>query len=163
MTNDRRALGFFSAESSASPGWPADGVAALYLAGMVVDRGARGRGVGELILRGCAAEAERSGSAFVRLDCHIGTRGHARITSDTASSSGAESSSIPGTKDVSTSSRSTRAAGSCPEIDRGRLLTPDSVPRRSLFLDQLHEESVELRVSSRIDDLRSARHGRVAP
>ena len=66
------AVAFFSLDPSPSPWWPADGEPALYLAGMVVGRPARGRGIGGRIIRWCAAEAERRGCRFVRLDCHAG-------------------------------------------------------------------------------------------
>jgi GNAT superfamily N-acetyltransferase len=66
------AVGFFSLDPFPSPWWPADGVAALYLAGMVVSRSARGRGVGRRIIEWCAAEAARLGRQWVRLDCHAG-------------------------------------------------------------------------------------------
>lgn len=64
-------VGFFSLDSS-SPWWPTDGVSALYLAGMVVDRGAKGRGVGDLIIDWCASVARRRGRGHLRLDCHAG-------------------------------------------------------------------------------------------
>jgi GNAT superfamily N-acetyltransferase len=64
------AVGFFSLDPAASPWWPADGVPALYLAGMVVSHSARGRGVGGFIIRWCVSEASSLGCRFVRLDCH---------------------------------------------------------------------------------------------
>lgn len=66
------AIGFFSLEVSPSLWWPADGCPALYLAGMVVARSARGRGIGSFIIEWCAAEAARLGRKCVRLDCHAG-------------------------------------------------------------------------------------------
>jgi GNAT superfamily N-acetyltransferase len=68
------AVGFFSLDASPSPWWPDDGVPALYLAGMVVARSARGRGVGSFILRWALAEAARLGRHCVRLDCHADNR-----------------------------------------------------------------------------------------
>ena len=65
-------VGFFSLDPSPSPWWPADGVPAVYLAGMVVAPSARGRGVGGFIIRWSAAEAGRRGCRCVRLDCHAG-------------------------------------------------------------------------------------------
>lgn len=67
-----RAVGYFGLEPTPSPWWPADGVPALYLGGMVVAAAARGRGVGGFAVRWCAAEAGRRGCRFVRLDCHAG-------------------------------------------------------------------------------------------
>lgn len=64
------AVGFFSLDPAPSPWWPVDGVPALYLAGMLVAQHAHGRGVGSHIIRWCAAEANRRGCRFVRLDCH---------------------------------------------------------------------------------------------
>ena len=64
--------GFFSLDTAPSPWWPADGEPAMYLAGMVVARQARGRGVGSHIIRWCVAEAFHRGCRFVRLDCHAG-------------------------------------------------------------------------------------------
>jgi GNAT superfamily N-acetyltransferase len=72
VRDDGAAVAFFSLDPAPSPWWPADGEPALYLAGMVVGRRARGRGVGGLIIRWCAAEAGRRGCRFVRLDCHAG-------------------------------------------------------------------------------------------
>jgi GNAT superfamily N-acetyltransferase len=66
------AVGFFSLDPFPSRWWPADGEPALYLAGMVVSRQARGRGVGGHIIHWCAAEARRCGCRAVRLDCHAG-------------------------------------------------------------------------------------------
>jgi GNAT superfamily N-acetyltransferase len=66
------AVGFFSLDPAPSPWWPVDGEPALYLAGMVVARSARGHGVGGLIIEWCAAEATRLGRRWVRLDCHAG-------------------------------------------------------------------------------------------
>jgi GNAT superfamily N-acetyltransferase len=66
------AVAFFSLDPAPSPWWPADGEPALYLAGMVVSRRARGRGVGGHIIRWCAVEARRRGCRLVRLDCHAG-------------------------------------------------------------------------------------------
>lgn len=66
------AVGFFSLDETPSPWWPADGTPALYLAGMVVARSARGRGVGGFIIEWCAAETTRRGRRCMRLDCHAG-------------------------------------------------------------------------------------------
>jgi GNAT superfamily N-acetyltransferase len=65
-------VGFFSLESVPSPWWPADGEAALYLAGMIVSPAARGLGVGDHVIQWCVTEAGRRGCRFVRLDCHAG-------------------------------------------------------------------------------------------
>jgi len=65
-------VGFFSLDSVASKWWPMDGELAVYLAGMVVSRQARGRGVGSFIIQWCVAEARQRGFRFVRLDCHAG-------------------------------------------------------------------------------------------
>jgi GNAT superfamily N-acetyltransferase len=70
--SDDAAVGFFNIDTAPSPWWPADGVPALYLAGMVVSRAARGRDVGGSILRWCIGEAARRGCECVRLDCHAG-------------------------------------------------------------------------------------------
>src|SRR5579871_3147502 len=70
--DDGVAVAFFSLDPAPSPWWPADGVPALYLSGMVVGRRARGGGVGGQIIRWCADEATRRGRRFVRLDCHAG-------------------------------------------------------------------------------------------
>jgi len=66
------AIGFFSLDASPSPWWPADETHALYLAGMVVARTARGRGIGSFIIEWCVAEAARLERQGVRLDCHAG-------------------------------------------------------------------------------------------
>lgn len=65
-------VAFFSLDRAPSSWWPADGASALYLAGMVVARSARGRGVGRFVIRWCAAETVRQGRRAVRLDCHAG-------------------------------------------------------------------------------------------
>jgi GNAT superfamily N-acetyltransferase len=65
-------VAFFALDPAPSPWWPADGVEALYLSGMVVAREARGRGIGGEIIRWCIAEARRRGRSVVRLDCHAG-------------------------------------------------------------------------------------------
>jgi GNAT superfamily N-acetyltransferase len=67
---DGKDIGFFAMDASPSPWWPADGIAAMYLAGMVVARSARGLGVGSLIINWCVAETARRGRPFLRLDCH---------------------------------------------------------------------------------------------
>jgi GNAT superfamily N-acetyltransferase len=72
VRDNGEAIGFFTLDEAPSPWWPADGGPALYLAGMVVSRQARGRGVGAHIIRWCSAEAERRGCRAVRLDCHAG-------------------------------------------------------------------------------------------
>jgi len=64
------AIGFFSLEASPSPWWPADESRALYLAGMVVARSARNRGIGSFIIDWSVNQAARLGFQFVRLDCH---------------------------------------------------------------------------------------------
>jgi GNAT superfamily N-acetyltransferase len=74
VLNGGAPVGFFSLDSQPSRWWPADGVAALYLAGMVVSRSVRGRGVGRFIIRRSVEEATRRGCEFVRLDCHAGNR-----------------------------------------------------------------------------------------
>jgi GNAT superfamily N-acetyltransferase len=63
-------IGFFSLDTSPSPWWPADGAPALYLAGMVVARSARSRGIGSLIIDWSLTEATRRGFKCLRLDCH---------------------------------------------------------------------------------------------
>jgi GNAT superfamily N-acetyltransferase len=65
-------VAFFGLDPAPSPWWPTDDESSLYLAGMVVSRRARGRGVGGHIIRWCAAEARRRGCRVVRLDCHAG-------------------------------------------------------------------------------------------
>lgn len=65
-------IGFFSLEPTPSPWWPHDETRAMYLAGMVVARTARGRGAGRLIIQWCVAEAARRACQYVRLDCHAG-------------------------------------------------------------------------------------------
>jgi GNAT superfamily N-acetyltransferase len=69
---DEEAVGFFSLDVSPSPWWSPDGTPALYLAGMVVSRSARGRGIGSFVIEWCVAEAARLGYRYVRLDCHAG-------------------------------------------------------------------------------------------
>lgn len=70
VADDGATVGYFSLDASPSPWWPVDGARALYLAGMVVDQRARGRGVGSFIIQWCLAQAARRGCQFVRLDCH---------------------------------------------------------------------------------------------
>ncbi len=65
-------VGFFNLDAAPSPWWPADGVPALYLAGVVVDRALRGQGVGRQIIAWSAIEARRRGCPCLRLDCHAG-------------------------------------------------------------------------------------------
>jgi GNAT superfamily N-acetyltransferase len=65
-----RVIAFFSLEASPSSWWPTDKIPALYLAGMVVDRSARRRGIGSFILGWSVKEAARLGFPCVRLDCH---------------------------------------------------------------------------------------------
>ena len=67
-------VGWFSLDSAPSPWWPADGARALHLAGIVVSREARGRGIGHEIVRWSAARAEQRGCSALRLDCHSGNR-----------------------------------------------------------------------------------------
>jgi GNAT superfamily N-acetyltransferase len=68
------ALAWFSLDAAASRWWAADGAAALYLAGIVVSRAARGQGLGHEIVRWSAAEARRRSQTLLRLDCHAGNR-----------------------------------------------------------------------------------------
>lgn len=63
-------VGFFSLDPVPSPWWPTDNVPALYLAGMVVAREVRGKGIGGQIIQWCVAEARRRTCLSVRLDCH---------------------------------------------------------------------------------------------
>jgi GNAT superfamily N-acetyltransferase len=70
VRDNGEAVGFFSLDLSPFPWWPADETPAVYLAGMVVARSARGIGVGSYIIEWCAAEAARLQQQFVRLDCH---------------------------------------------------------------------------------------------
>jgi GNAT superfamily N-acetyltransferase len=65
-------VGFFSLDSTPSRWWPADSGRALYLAGVVVARRARGRGIGGQIIRWCMDEASRRECPYLRLDCHAG-------------------------------------------------------------------------------------------
>jgi GNAT superfamily N-acetyltransferase len=70
--SDGESTAFFSLEEARSPWWPADGVPALYLAGMVVSPVWKGRGVGGVVIDWCAGQARRRGCRAVRLDCHAG-------------------------------------------------------------------------------------------
>src|SRR5262245_21100157 len=63
-------VGYFSLDPLPSPWWPADEAPALYLAGMVLARSARSRGVGAFIIEWSLAEAVRRGLKSLRLDCH---------------------------------------------------------------------------------------------
>jgi RimJ/RimL family protein N-acetyltransferase len=63
-------VAFFNLESNPSPWWPADAAPALYLSGIVVAPQARGRRVGQVVVRWSAADARRRGCRFVRIDCH---------------------------------------------------------------------------------------------
>lgn len=72
VADDGVMVGFFSLDPAPSRWWLPDGIPALYLAGMVVDQRARGRGIGRYIIRWCTAEAIRRECRFVRLDCHAG-------------------------------------------------------------------------------------------
>jgi GNAT superfamily N-acetyltransferase len=65
-----QAIAFFSLEASPSQWWPADKISAVYLAGIVVARSARGRGIGGVIVEWSLREAARLGFQCVRLDCH---------------------------------------------------------------------------------------------
>jgi GNAT superfamily N-acetyltransferase len=65
-------IAFFSLDPVASQWWPVDTAASLYLAGMVVAREAKGRGIGGEIIRWCVAETARRSCDFLRLDCHAG-------------------------------------------------------------------------------------------
>jgi len=67
-----QATGFFSLAPSRSPWWPADEIRALYLAGMVVSRSSRNRGIGSFIIQWSVREAARLGFQCLRLDCHAG-------------------------------------------------------------------------------------------
>ena len=67
-------IGFFSLDASPSPWWPADEAPALYLAGMVVARSARNRGIGSLIIEWSLTEAVRRRFKCLRLDCHAENR-----------------------------------------------------------------------------------------
>ncbi len=67
-------IAFFSLEPNPTQWWPPDQTPALYLVGMVVDRQARGRKVGEQIIEWCKAEAVRRARRFLRLDCHADNR-----------------------------------------------------------------------------------------
>jgi GNAT superfamily N-acetyltransferase len=64
------AIGFFGLGASQSPWWPPDEISALYLAGMVVARSARNRGIGSFIIEWSLKEAVRRGFKSLRLDCH---------------------------------------------------------------------------------------------
>ena len=66
------AIGLFGLGASQSPWWPPDEISALYLAGMVVARSARNRGIGSFIINWSVTEASRLGFQFLRLDCHAG-------------------------------------------------------------------------------------------
>jgi GNAT superfamily N-acetyltransferase len=72
VEDDGDVIGFFNLEDSPSPWWPADHASALYLAGMIVARSARGRGVGRFIIEWSLREAAERGRHYVRLDCHAG-------------------------------------------------------------------------------------------
>jgi GNAT superfamily N-acetyltransferase len=65
-------VAFFSLNPKPSRWWPADEAPALYLAGMVVSRSARGLGIGAEVVRWSRNEAARQGRQFLRLDCHAG-------------------------------------------------------------------------------------------
>jgi len=67
---DGAAVAFFSLDTSSPEWWPEDGVAALYIGGIVVAMEARGRRVGGYIIEWCIAQAWRLGRQFVRLECH---------------------------------------------------------------------------------------------
>lgn len=67
-----RPVAFFVLESARSRWWPADDIAALYLAGMVVAPELSGRGLGAAIVEWCAAEAGRRHKGALRIDCHAG-------------------------------------------------------------------------------------------
>jgi len=67
---DSAAVAFFDLTSSPPPWWPVDGLAALYIGGVVVAMEARGRQIGTHIIQWCLAQAERLGRQFVRLECH---------------------------------------------------------------------------------------------
>lgn len=74
VSSDGVASAFFSLDPFPSRWWPEDGASALYIAGMVVAREARGRGIGGVIIRWCVGSAERLGRQFVRLECHADNR-----------------------------------------------------------------------------------------
>ena len=63
-------IGFFSLEASPSQWWPVDEIPALYLAGMVVSRSARHRGIGSFIIEWSMQQAATRAFQCVRLDCH---------------------------------------------------------------------------------------------
>ena len=100
---DGAAVAFFNLDPVPSAWWPADGVQALYLAGIVVAEAARGRGIGGYIIRWCVSEAARRACRFVRLDCHADNGGCARITSRTDSRFKGGCSSIRGMMGACTS------------------------------------------------------------
>jgi GNAT superfamily N-acetyltransferase len=70
VQDDGETVGFFSLDALPSPWWPADDVSALYLAGMIVARSARSRGIGRFIIEWSLTEAARCGRKCLRLDCH---------------------------------------------------------------------------------------------
>lgn len=65
-------VGFFGLEETPSSWWPADGIAAMYLAGVVVSPAAKGRGVGDFTIDWCVGQARQHGCRYLRLDCHAG-------------------------------------------------------------------------------------------
>jgi GNAT superfamily N-acetyltransferase len=65
-------VAFFALSQDASEWWPADGVRAAYVSGIVVDRARRGTGLGGIVLRHARDWARRHGCAVLRLDCHAG-------------------------------------------------------------------------------------------
>ena len=95
-----QAIAFFSLEASPSQWWPADKISAVYLAGIVVARSARGRGIGGVIVEWSLREAARLGFQCVRLDCHADNLWLVATTKITASHSGTRSSSIRAITDV---------------------------------------------------------------
>jgi len=66
------AIAFCVATTERSRWWPPDGIAALYLSGIVVSGAVRGRAVGRTIVTWAIARAERIGVQALRLDCHRG-------------------------------------------------------------------------------------------
>jgi GNAT superfamily N-acetyltransferase len=65
-------VAFFALSQDASEWWPADGVRAAYVSGIVVDRARRGMGLGGIVLRRARDWARRYECVALRLDCHAG-------------------------------------------------------------------------------------------
>ena len=105
VETDRKPVGFFVLDASPSPWWPADGVAAMYLAGMVVAQSARGLGVGNFIIEWCVAETVRRGHNSCGSTAMPTTHGSADTTRPTDSNCRASSSSTPATRAACISER----------------------------------------------------------